>query len=56
VAPDTGQALTGWVRFSQVNSKQPVLGHFDFVSEKPIALKGSFEAQWQPQSDRRIMP
>ncbi|MFO0011159.1 MAG: hypothetical protein ACK553_00290 [Planctomycetota bacterium] len=40
------EELKGWVRFSQSKSDQPVLGEFDFVSEKRISLKGKFEAQW----------
>jgi hypothetical protein len=40
------QGLKGWVRFMRANSRQPVVGEFDFVSEEAISLKGRFEAQW----------
>ncbi|MFN7616840.1 MAG: hypothetical protein ACK5RM_11835 [Pseudanabaena sp.] len=40
------QELKGWVRFIKANRKQPVVGEFDFVSEKTISLKGRFESQW----------
>ncbi len=44
------QNVQGWVRFSQVNSDQPILGEFEFVTENAIPLKGRFEAQWQNRS------
>jgi hypothetical protein len=40
------QGLKGWVRIMRANSRQPVVGEFDFVSEEAISLKGRFEAQW----------
>jgi hypothetical protein len=44
------QSVKGWVRFSQVNSDQPILGEFEFVTENAIPLKGRFEAQWLNRS------
>ena len=40
------QELKGKASFFRVNRNEPVLGEFDFLSEKNIHLKGSFEAQW----------
>ena len=40
------QELKGWVRFIRANSRQAVVGEFDFVSEEAISLKGQFEAEW----------
>ena len=42
--------LKGSVRFIKSNRVQPVVGEFDFVSEKGTALKGRFEAQWISKS------
>ena len=44
------QSVKGWIRFSQVNSDQPILGEFEFVTENAIPLKGRFEAQWLNRS------
>lgn len=40
------QELKGWVRFIKANSRQPVVGEFDFLSEEATSLKGRFEAEW----------
>jgi len=47
------QSVKGWVRFSQVNSDQPILGEFEFVTENAIPLKGQFEAHWLNRSLRK---
>lgn len=40
------EELKGWVRFSRSGSDKPILGEFDFTSEKKTSLKGKFEAKW----------